>query len=109
MENMLYNELCAIGMKVDVWQVYTEVKSEDGSRHVAVLLWVTVRRTVAHGNDSHFCSYRMLAMRQVLLSQPRAHPGSGAGPLSWSCTADDDYRQQPTGLSQLQPSGIVYA
>ena len=32
MENMLYNELRAIGMKVDVGQVFTEVKSEDGSR-----------------------------------------------------------------------------
>ena len=32
MENMLYNELRAIGMKVDVGQVFTEVKSEEGSR-----------------------------------------------------------------------------
>ena len=32
MENMLYNELRAIGMKVDVGQVFTEVKIEDGSR-----------------------------------------------------------------------------
>lgn len=32
MENMLYNELRAIGMKVDVGQVFTEVKNEDGSR-----------------------------------------------------------------------------
>lgn len=32
MENMLYNELRAIGMKVDVGQVLTEVKIEDGSR-----------------------------------------------------------------------------
>ena len=32
MENMLYNELRAIGMKVDVGQVFTEVKSENGSR-----------------------------------------------------------------------------
>ena len=32
MENMLYNELRAIGMKVDVGQVFTEVKMEDGSR-----------------------------------------------------------------------------
>ena len=32
MENMLYNELRAIGMKVDVGQVFTEVKFEDGSR-----------------------------------------------------------------------------
>lgn len=32
MENMLYNELRAIGMKVDVGQVFTEVKSEVGSR-----------------------------------------------------------------------------
>lgn len=32
MENMLYNELRAIGMKVDVGQVFTEMKSEDGSR-----------------------------------------------------------------------------
>ncbi len=32
MENMLYNELRAIGMKVDVGQVFTEIKSEDGSR-----------------------------------------------------------------------------
>lgn len=32
MENMLYNELRAIGMKVDVGQVFTEMKIEDGSR-----------------------------------------------------------------------------
>lgn len=32
MENMLYNELRALGMKVDVGQVFTEVKIEDGSR-----------------------------------------------------------------------------
>lgn len=32
MENMLYNELRAIGMKVDVGQVFTEEKREDGSR-----------------------------------------------------------------------------
>lgn len=32
MENMLYNELRAIGMKVDVGQVFTEVKIENGSR-----------------------------------------------------------------------------
>lgn len=32
MENMLYNELRAIGMKVDVGQVFTEVKIEAGSR-----------------------------------------------------------------------------
>lgn len=32
MENMLFNELRAIGMKVDVGQVFTEVKIEDGSR-----------------------------------------------------------------------------
>lgn len=32
MENMLYNELRAIGMKVDVGHVFTEVKIEDGSR-----------------------------------------------------------------------------
>ena len=32
MENMLYNELRAIGMKVDVGQVFAEVKIEDGSR-----------------------------------------------------------------------------
>ena len=32
MENMLYNELRAIGMKVDVGQVFTEVKIKDGSR-----------------------------------------------------------------------------
>ena len=32
MENMLYNELRAIGMKVGVGQVFTEVKIEDGSR-----------------------------------------------------------------------------
>lgn len=32
MENMLYNELRAIGMKMDVGQVFTEVKIEDGSR-----------------------------------------------------------------------------
>ena len=32
MENMLYNELRAIGMKVDVGPVFTEVKIEDGSR-----------------------------------------------------------------------------
>ena len=32
MENMLYNELRAIGMNVDVGQVFTEVKIEDGSR-----------------------------------------------------------------------------
>ena len=32
MENMLYNELRAIGMKVYVGQVFTEVKIEDGSR-----------------------------------------------------------------------------
>ncbi len=32
MENMLYNELRAIGMKVDVGQVYTQVKTETGSR-----------------------------------------------------------------------------
>lgn len=32
MENMLYNELRAIGMKVDVGQVSTEEKREDGSR-----------------------------------------------------------------------------
>lgn len=32
MENMLYNELRAIGMKVNVGQVFTEVKIEDGSR-----------------------------------------------------------------------------
>lgn len=32
MEKMLYNELRAIGMKVDVGQVFTEVKIEDGSR-----------------------------------------------------------------------------
>lgn len=32
MENMLYNELRAIGMKVDVGQVFTEVKIEDGFR-----------------------------------------------------------------------------
>ena len=32
MENMLYNELRAIGMKVDVGQVFTEVIIEDGSR-----------------------------------------------------------------------------
>lgn len=32
MENMLYNELRSIGMKVDVGQVFTEVKIEDGSR-----------------------------------------------------------------------------
>lgn len=32
MENMLYNELRAIGMKVDVGQMFTEVKIEDGSR-----------------------------------------------------------------------------
>ena len=32
MENMLYNELRAIGMKVDVGQVFTEVKIGDGSR-----------------------------------------------------------------------------
>ena len=32
MENMLYNELRVIGMKVDVGQVFTEVKIEDGSR-----------------------------------------------------------------------------
>lgn len=32
MENMLYNELRAIGMKVDVGQVFAEVKSKDGSR-----------------------------------------------------------------------------
>ena len=32
MENMLYNELRAVGMKVDVGQVFTEVKGEDGTR-----------------------------------------------------------------------------
>ena len=32
MENMLYNELRAVGMKVDVGQVFTEVKDEDGTR-----------------------------------------------------------------------------
>ena len=32
MENMLYNELRAIGMKVDVGQVFTQVKTETGSR-----------------------------------------------------------------------------
>ena len=32
MENMLYNELRAIGMKVDVGQVFTEVKIKDGFR-----------------------------------------------------------------------------
>lgn len=32
MENMLYNELRAIGMKVDIGQVFTEVKGEDGTR-----------------------------------------------------------------------------
>ncbi len=32
MENMLYNELRAIGMKVDVGQVFAEVRTEDGSR-----------------------------------------------------------------------------
>ena len=32
MENMLYNELRAIGMKVDVGQVFTEVRIKDGSR-----------------------------------------------------------------------------
>ncbi len=32
MENMLYNELRTIGMKVDVGQVYTQVKTETGSR-----------------------------------------------------------------------------
>jgi uncharacterized protein len=32
MENMLYNELRAIGMKVDVGQVYVEEKSQNGSR-----------------------------------------------------------------------------
>ena len=31
-ENMLYNELRAVGMKVDVGQVFTEVKGEDGTR-----------------------------------------------------------------------------
>jgi uncharacterized protein len=32
MENMIYNELRAIGMRVDVGQVFTEVRNEDGSR-----------------------------------------------------------------------------
>lgn len=32
MENMLYNELRAVGMKVDVGQVFTEVRGEDGTR-----------------------------------------------------------------------------
>lgn len=32
MENMFYNELRAVGMKVDVGQVFTEVKGEDGTR-----------------------------------------------------------------------------
>lgn len=32
MENMLYNELRAVGIKVDVGQVFTEVKDEDGTR-----------------------------------------------------------------------------
>lgn len=33
MENMLYNELRACGFSVDVGQIYTEHKSEDGKRH----------------------------------------------------------------------------
>ncbi len=32
MENMIYNELRAMGMKVDVGQVFTEVRNDDGSR-----------------------------------------------------------------------------
>ncbi len=32
MENMLYNELRAVGMKVDVGQILTEIKDEDGTR-----------------------------------------------------------------------------
>lgn len=32
MENMLFNELRAVGMSVDVGQVFTEVKDENGSR-----------------------------------------------------------------------------
>lgn len=32
MENMLYNELRAIGMQVDVGQVFTEVRDKDGAR-----------------------------------------------------------------------------
>jgi uncharacterized protein len=32
MENMIYNELRAIGMRVDVGQVFTEVRNGDGSR-----------------------------------------------------------------------------
>ncbi len=32
MENMLYNELRAVGMRVDVGQVYTEVRTASGSR-----------------------------------------------------------------------------
>jgi uncharacterized protein len=32
MENMIYNELRAMGMKVDVGQVFTEVRNDNGSR-----------------------------------------------------------------------------
>lgn len=32
MENMLYNELRALGMKIDVGQVFSEIKNSDGSR-----------------------------------------------------------------------------
>lgn len=32
MENMLYNELRAVGMKVNVGQVFSEAKGEDGTR-----------------------------------------------------------------------------
>lgn len=33
MENMLYNELRALGLKIDVGQVFSEIKNSDGSRH----------------------------------------------------------------------------